>query len=255
MNNYQHQPLPVPADPEELHMGHFGAILFCALFLVSLAWMKSGFHFVLRPSVQTPVKMYTYDDAKAEVLAENGSSASDFAGSSNSDQSNQIAMLDPSMSVGAVLGASTGTADSVIPPASQYLTPELLNSITIKEIATSSFDSVRQYKEDVDSVENDDGLAGIMVDLTSQDKTVMKNLSAKINKLMTDLLLVSVPTDLVKFHKVKLLYYSSLKGMADGYAGVQGAPDPQDMGIEVFSLEDYLNNMKSSLLTTYGLPF
>ena len=245
------QTLPEAKKLQVLHIGHFGVILFCALALVSLAWMKSGFNFVLRPGDQPAVPKYTYEQAQAEVLAENGNS---LPAADNPD-ANQLAMLDPSLSSGAVLGASTGTEDSVIPPAEQLITPEILNIIPVKEIATSSFDSVRQYKEDTDSIENDDNLAGIMVDLTSQDSTVMKNLGVKIDKLITDLLQVKVPTDLVRFHKVKLLYYSELKELADGYAGVEGAQNPQDVGMDIFSLNDYLSNMKSSLLTSYGLSF
>jgi hypothetical protein len=245
---------------QHFHAGHIGAVALGAAVLIFMTWMKSGFDLHLKNHDATG-PLLTYEQARAEVLAENGITNAATYASANASSTEQLAMLDPSLGMGSVLGASTGTPISTdtlaseIPAAEQLLTPQILNGIPVKVLATTSQESVIQYQSDVDAVEAADNVATVMANLTSQDAKALNDTAHSIEVLLQDLLQVDVPQDLVKYHRVKLLYYNELRQLAQAYAGDQGARDSQDLGLEILSLTDYLNNLKQDIFNKYGVQF
>lgn len=255
MNIESGQTAEVAQNYSGIHFGHLGIVMLCAIVLIFTAWMKSGFNFILSPGSEPITKILTYDQAMAQVLAEAGESPQSSIADGSGSNSNQLAMIDPMLSDVAVLGTSTGTLDTVIPSGDQVLTPEILNNIKVTVIATTSLEAIKKYKDDLEFVENQDGAASIIADLTSQDSALLKTDADKITQLLVDLLQVEVPAPLADYHKVTLLYYTELRELALGYSGDVNARDPKDVGLEIFPITDYLENAKSNLLSKYGLQF
>lgn len=229
--------------------GHIATIAVCALALAGIGFMKNGFNFSLSKASSGEIKPYTYEMALAEVESQ-GSSSGEHSADENR---NQLAMLDSNFSEGSVLGASTGTLDSVIPDAQDTLTPEVLAPIKINLLPNTTTESLKQYVEDVRAVELQDEADVILSNLNSDDKKLLEETAKKVIPLVQDLLLVPVPKALEEYHKIKMIYYLQLSNLAEGYAGVVNAPDPKETGMQVFSVTERLSKIQSEISDKYGV--
>lgn len=229
--------------------GHIATVAVCALVLVGIGFMKNGFNFSLTKASSAEVKPYTYEMALAEVQA----GSVDGQGTTEEENRNQLAMLDSNFSEGSVLGASTGTLESVIPDAEETLTAEVLAPIKINVLSYTSEESLKQYAEDVRAIEIQDEADMILASLNSDDKMLLQDTAKKVIPLVEDLLLVPVPKALEEYHKIKMIYYLQLSNLAEGYAGVANAPDPKETGMQVFSVMERLSKIQSEILATYGV--
>jgi hypothetical protein len=232
---------------EHFHYGHVGVIALCAVVLMFLTFMKSGFKL---PQKAQPVKQYTYEQAKAEALAE-------VTGSTNpvipeEDQS-QFAMLDPNSHQGAVLGASVGTEDPILPDMEIELTDEVLSQIGINIINETTPQLVAQYKENFSLIEMQGNADLILLELGSEDKEVLKEAPEQIQNLIIDLVQMEVPSELAKYHRVNLLYYAALKSLAEGYLEIPDAPDPKETGMRVLSIKDFADRIKNDIFNKFGI--
>ncbi len=239
---------------QPIHWGHLALIVGAALVLVFVTFMKNGFHFSLKATASTTAKPYTYamalKDAHAELaISDTGTDASE----DSSTTAEQLAMIDPMLDQGAVLGASTGTLDSVIPDAADIISPDQLSQIKIKLLDTTSSTQIAKYKDDVAAVESAYSTETILTELQSEDSAMLKKISGQIQPLISALLGVSVPKDLAEYHRYKILYYAELSVLADGYAGVANAADPQDTGMNVFSISDKMTKLSADIEAKYGV--
>lgn len=228
---------------------HIATVALCAFALAGIAFMKSGFHFSFAMKQQVAEKQFTYEMALAQVQSETGV---DVSPTQNQDRE-QLAMLDSNYSEGSVLGASTGTLDSVIPDAALTLTPEVLAPIKIKLLSYTDKSSLEKYVEDVRTVEIQDGADVILANTNTDDKNILQENAKQVLPLVQDLLLVEVPKDLEEYHKLKMIYYLQLSNLSEGYAGVKNAPDPKETGMQIFSLMERLTKIQSDIETKYGV--
>ena len=88
---------------ESVNFGHLGIIALCALLLIFTAWMKSGFNFALGQNGVSRVPVVTFDQSKAEAVAQ-APAPTDPNGTVLNEQ---LATVDPGNFGGSVLGAST----------------------------------------------------------------------------------------------------------------------------------------------------
>lgn len=233
---------------EHLHFGHIGAITLCALVLVFSSWMKTGFSLSGFKSDKSSAH-YTYAEARSEALAEAGIGEKT---DQNNQDLNQLAMLDP-LNSGSVLGASTGTQDSVLPSVNEILTPQILNSIPVKYSTSTGADAILNYKRNVEAVESEAGIETILSNLNSEDPKVLLAGSKMVEPLVAALSQVEVPKEVGDYHKIKIYYYLELSELADGYAGVKGVADPKQTGLNIFSLMQKLNDIASDIQAKYGV--
>lgn len=244
---------------EHFNFAHLGIVVFCSVLLLGMSWLKNPELFAWLGSAAQAPGLYTYEQAQKEVFAQmsdyDRQTLAQTVNGENSQMSGELAMIDPNFSGGSVLGASTGTNDTIIPEAKQVLTEEVLNLIPVNFSVSSSPENAKKYKDDLDFAENQNGASAVLEDVNSQDKKVLTDASKKLELLLQDLMQISVPADLVEYHKVKLLYYSELKQLAEGYAGLEGARDPQDVGFELLPLKDYFSTASDELYKKYGLRF
>lgn len=253
-------PIPVPPHvtaPQKngadvLRLGHLASVLAVAVFLLGVSWMKNPEIFSVFSKKSAP-RLYTYEQAVAEtsgssMLAENSSAA-------NEDVTEQLAQADPAIGEGRVLGASTGTEDSVVPQAEQMLTPEILNQIKVREISTSSPQAVKNYFEELSNVSYENGLAEVMTYISGSGNDTPAVMEEKVQKLVQAILAIEVPTPVVKYQKVNILYIAQLRQMILANAGNTDAGSAEDIGMSILSLNNYLEQLKADLLQKYQTTF
>src|SRR5579885_718977 len=98
---------------EHFHWGQVGVIALCAVFLIGITFMRNGLRLSPVPASTEAQSQLTYEQAQAQVIAENPNlsllaNASAAEVGPNSPTQQQLALVDSgSSSGGAVLGAST----------------------------------------------------------------------------------------------------------------------------------------------------
>lgn len=234
----------------QIHGGHLALIALCAVLLVGVTFMKNGFTLHIK-NTTAPVKRVTYEQVRNEVLASFPDAGSQLA---QDDKKNldELALLDPSFQEGQVLGTSTGTLDA-IPQAEQVLTPEVLNMIPVYAQASTTEASVWEYINSVNEILANENALAAVGDLASQDIPTLKTIQPKLDKVIVQLLQLKVPTGLLTYHRAQVLYYAELVQLAQAYTGEKGARDPQDVGVEVLTLKEFLDKSLSEIQTHYGV--
>ena len=239
------------ANKQHLNFGHFGAIMLCALVLVFVSWMKSGFHFDFAPSAQSAAPSLTYEQAEAQAVAEvGGSPASNVADAGQT--ADEVAMLDPSSQNGSVLGTSTDDS-ALFPPADDIITPAMLDQIKIKAIPDSGADAVTAYSEKVTYVESTFNSLGLLADLNSEDQATLKTAGANANQIVAALGQIPVPNELVQYHKLKMMYYTTIGYLAKNFSGETTNLSVENLSTLMFSLSEKLDALESDMMTKYNV--
>ena len=241
--------LPMKEKEEKVHFGHVGIIALCAAFLIFATWMKSGFNLSLRPIAQSSSagQVLTYEQAKAEVLAQMGPAPT--TDGSVTDQ--QLALVDPVNHGGEVAG--TSTAEQVFPSADQMVTPEMLDQIKIKTTDVSNADTIKTYSDRVAFVEAQYNALGILSDLNNQDSTTLKNVDITTKAIVSNLAQIPVPKELVTYHKIKMMYYTTLGYMAQAFSGENKNIDLERLSSILFSLTEKLDSIQGEIMTNYNV--
>lgn len=233
---------------EHFQWGHVGAIALCAIFLVSITVMKNGFSF----SENNSVKQYTLSDALSEVEKERGGSLSPENDNGYAEASAKLAEINPTDSSGQVLGASTDF-EKEIQNASSLLTPGRLSQIRVS--VTNNYDEgyIQRYTDYLNNIELEDGKDFIFANLNSTDVDSLNqatNLSAKI---IADISSMTVPAPMEKFHKLKILYYTSLLTIMQIKAGNISTDELSNTATSLFGILDQLGSEQAALNTKYNI--
>lgn len=237
-------------NQQSLHFGHIGIIAFCAMVLIALTFIKGGFHFSLGSANPSFSNALTYEQAKQETFAVMGSAPNIQAGSSQAQ--NQIAMLDPNLQQGSVLGTSTGVSD-LFPAAETVFTPDVLGQIKINLQKNSGPDSVQIYANQISALEADSDVLSMISDLNSDDAKILAAIPDKTKKMVEALAKISVPSDLAEYHRLKMVYYTTFGNLATNLSGQQGLSDTDSATTLFFSLTDRLERIRTEILNKYNL--
>ncbi len=234
------------AKQKSLHLGHLGLILFCALLLTGITFMKGGFKLSFNKNTDTQITKYTLEQARQEVAGENGSVVN------GDDTLSQLALIDPDLGQGSVLGASTEDL-GMFPPAEEIFTSETLSVIKVKLLPDTNIESVKRYAQDIISVESQGGVLELISSINSSDPRILQSAPEKAAQIVAMLAQVKVPGELEEYHKLKMIYYIALGDVAANLDGTSenGAFDAAATGL--FSLIDKLERIKLDVANKYGV--
>ena len=235
---------------DKLDFGHLGIVVSCAAFLLFITVMKSGFVLPWNMEAQADAKpILTLEEAKRQAVAKNNIDQN--FNSSSAQDNNQLALLDPNLNRSAVLGVST--EELQFPAAEEIFTKESLDAIKIKSAVATTKESVQKYAEQVLLIESYFDVSSLLTDINSDDITVLKQVPKKAKVLVANLGQVEVPTEVVEYHKLKMIYYTTLGRIADIFSGEEKQYDLQTASSALFSLMEKLDRIKNTIITAYGV--
>lgn len=231
---------------QSLHFGHVAIVLGCAVFLLSISYMKSGFNFNL--AKKQSIKKYTYAEAKAKAIAQVG-----LPSNYGSESKSQLAILDSDFGTGQVAGASINAlGDLGIPSADESWTKEELSMIPIKIISDNSSAAFEKYRDSMEAVEINYDLAYIMLALNSDDKAVLKQAGKKAEELVKAALTVEVPSNLSELHRFKNIQFMEMGLLAKSLSGENVGTEPQELSSEIFSVMEKIGRLKTDIFEKYN---
>ena len=225
-------------DPKHhVHFGHIGIIALTAFMLFAVVFMKNGFHVLANDNASNVVQV-SYSDVKNKVDADVNRNFR--TGTENSNA--QLAMLDPTLNKGAVLGAST--EDVVI-------SDEALTKIKLKISNQAGSSAIKKYADNVLYVETANGATDLIMGLNSTDKNTLLSLPAQSKKLVGSLAQIEVPKELEQYHKFKMIYYITLGEIAKGFSEPSPTENLQVASQAMFSLLEKIDTIKASIFSKY----
>lgn len=246
------------APAEHFSYGQLGAVFMCALVLGFVSLMKNGFELPWKQEAQA-VKTLTYEEARGQVLAKYGmpeENSNQYAEAEIKKSSDQLAMIDPSLVAGAVLGESTGTIESMldIPPAEQIFTEDILKQIPVNTIADGGPELVQNYADNLLEIESQYDTVGMLQVLAGgESQGALKQVSEDSLYLIANLSLMEVPKDLETYHKFKILFYGALGTAANFYDDAESTPGMDQISSELFSIKSKLDALREEVLKKYNV--
>lgn len=238
--------------------GHFGLIALCLALLLTFSVVKGNLSWSSLVNVVHSIQaaapephVMTYDEA-AQVAANQApaASATDDSQALQQAQQQQLAQVDPSLGdSGQVLGAST----DALPSIDQMFTEQKLSAIQLSLIQNATPTQRQQYATQVKFVESYYGTGTLLSALTTQDKDQLTQAEQGYANIITELGQIKVPTEFEQYHKLKMIYYSTLMAMANSMAGNDPNADMSTAGTIFFGLNDKLNTMAADLSSRYGV--
>ncbi len=235
---------------QHFSLSNLGLIFLVSVFVLSLAVFKNGFMNPFAKKTSTKVENFTYEQAKAQALKE-----VEIEAKKDNDKKleEQLALLDTDFKSGQVLGAATNTLDTVFDETATPIPDEILNSIPVRATDKNNFEGITKYVSDFSDAEMEFDAMGILVSLNSQAATEVKNAQSKVEELCKVLLQLEVPSELAKYHKLKMLYYVELGALAQSYANEPGAQAADSISEQIFSISNELNKEHDRIFKKFGV--
>ncbi len=230
----------------ELHWGHLAMIGGFAFILVSVMVLRGEINLnPFRAKADSP-KGLTYEEVKAQVAMEMGES------SSNLDAiDSQIAMVDPSSGDhGSVLGMTTGL--NISDPIDKVFPPELMEQLVLITTNDNSPESYRLYSEKVVFIEAENSMVGALLAINSDDPEKLLQARENTRKMVGMMKSVEVPTELVEYHRLKMVYYVTLGEIAQSLTG-DNQVDINQSAKNLMSIMDRLGAIKNEVYIKHKL--
>lgn len=191
------------------------------------------------------VEMLTYEGVRDEILAERGGV---ITPQTDAEAEAQFALLDRSLDNGQVLGESIGIG--TIPPAEQIFSRDQLDLITLS-IEETTKESVEKYSERLLNVESQESATSLMANLNSSDPEILNKTRDQAMEIISNLKSLTVPSELVDFHRYKMIYYQSLSSMASSFAQNTLDTNFENTSKIFFSITSKLEESKSKIQDQY----
>lgn len=243
---------PIQTKKDHFHFGHLGIILACAVLLVGVSFFKNGFNFKSAQKARADgnQQILTYDQAKAQVDATTGLEEKAAEQQLDQDVQSKVALLDPGQGNGQVLGTSTDLS-GMFPKAQDVFTPDVLSVIKIKQTNDDTKEAMQKYAEQVLNIESRLNSFQLLADLNSSDTKILSQINNKAKLVIQNLGQLSAPPGAGEFHRMKILYYTTLGNIGANLAGEKGVTD-MDNGITLlFSVTERLEDLKQQIFANY----
>lgn len=234
---------------EGFNLNHFLLIFVSAVMLVGFLFLRGDLHlsaFSLYSSSAENSSPLTYEQVKAEVEKANQAEEVDPL------TKEVIAMLDPANAGGSVLGVSTEDLIQ-FPKAEDLVASEQLRQMPVKIISESGKEAVEKYFGWLTVVETKYNILDLLASLNSTDDAVLKNAKTRSEEVVKVLSGLSVPEELVDFHRFKYLYFLTLGKVALALTADAKPENLLGQTQILFSLTDKLERMKQDFNQKYNL--
>ncbi len=164
----------------------------------------------------------------------------------------QLALIDPTLNEGSVLGA---LSEEVLnyPKAEELFPASVLESVEIRKIEDTDKASMELYATKILFIESLVDALGIYGGLNSTDDASLADAAQQANQMVAELANVEVPKPLWEYHRLKMMYYKTLANFADIFSGITDDSEIENQGPILFSLTDRLERIKAEVSNTYGV--
>jgi len=190
----------------------------------------------------------TYEDVLSEV-ERSGVSSGD---SRLDDIRAQLALIDPNLNEGDVLGAVSNEIINY-PKAEELFSEALLEDIEIKKTDVNDEQSIELYGTKILFIESQVDAMAIYGGLNSTDPTALADASAQANHMVVELAVVEVPKPLWEYHRLKMMYYKTLANFGDIFSGIKDEAEIENQGPILFSLTDRMERIKRDIANKYSV--
>ncbi|MBI3232413.1 MAG: hypothetical protein HYZ51_05070 [Candidatus Doudnabacteria bacterium] len=241
---------------EHIHFGHLGAVVFCAVFLIAIAFLKGGYKvFQNQAGDKTQkAKTLTYQGAEAQsekTLAEENksvSSSNDLAGKNYQ----QLSIIDPNFGQGEVLGLNTNEALETLgyPDPKEIFAQGILDSFPVKMVNDGSEQAIENYKFEIDSPEIQNSVVALLASLSQDNST---ELETQRDEVLNALLAVEVPSPLVEYHKLNLLYYFFIVEAYKNNLVPDGTQKADNTDAALVVIPQRMSQIKKDIQTKYNI--
>jgi len=238
--------------------GHFMLIAACIVALLGFAflrgdvtWAKLTSNLPLLHAASTQ-PLVTYDQALAQAKQQLGmdNALPAQSGVVANQQKSDVALLDASSTAGSVLGAST----EPLPSVDELFTQEKLDAINVNSTPVTNQQTVQDYFNNITVVEINYNAPVLLSAFAAQNSDVLSKTHDAYLQMIADLRGIPVPAGLVTYHKMKLVYYSTLASLADSMSsGDSGRSDSILAGNLYFELSGKVDQMETQLKAQYGI--
>ena len=227
-------------------MTHIGLIAFVAFGLIFFTLLKGDFKLSpLISKASNANKSLTYEQAKQDAIKKFGQPQ----GSINEELSKQLASINPSSENGKVLGESIGLTPV---PADKLFTKSLLDQIDVATTTSNDLPTITEYNTNLLHIEAANNVLALYSALNSSDVTEMKNAGLQALTVVAQLKGMVVPTNVLEYHKYKILYYTTFSQLAETLAGNKNY-DLEIITNEIFSITDKLSSLRKQILNSYNI--
>ncbi len=234
--------------------GHYGMIAFTVAAVVMLSFIQGPltlenlfkFQFT-QADLEQDIEMSVQEailKAESEVPGvsyESNEKVAEF-------KREQLSLLDPSFGEGSVLGLSTEAQASI----DHILSNETVNQIPINAVPDSE-KSLEEYVSKSKVIESYYGSLELLGILSTQDRAAVAKTLPYYQSIIGELQQLPVPQTLSRYHRVKLLYYTTIMTMASNVAGDANTEDRSAAGILFFEIGNELETLKLQLGQQLGV--
>lgn len=230
----------------EVHLSHLSVIGVFAFVLLSVLAMRGEINLNPFRASANKTEVLTYEEAKAQVAMEMGESNINFDA-----MSNQLAMVDPTAGDrGAVLGMTTSL--NISDPIEKVFPPELMNQLVLITTQDNSPESYRLYSEQIVLIESENGMVTTLLAINQDDPEQLLQARENTRKMVGMMKSVEVPTDLVEYHRLKMVYYVTLGEIAQSLSG-DNQVDINQSAQNLMSIMDRLGAIKNEFYIKHKL--
>lgn len=191
--------------------------------------------------------MLTFEEVRAQALAVNSSTTDTTASDAEAEQ--QMALLDRSLDQGQVLGDDIGIG--AIPSAEDLYSDDVLNTIPIQSVVPTSAKSVEEYSNRLAFIQNYYNTTEMFANLNGSSSELINKTIADTENVIASMDKIPVPSELVKYHRYKVLYYRTLASIGRAFNG--GEEDLGESSRTLFSLMNEMTNVENWVNKEYKI--
>lgn len=226
--------------------GHVHLLLIAFAIFGILIMAKTDINFnTLFAQADDEQKMLTFEDVRDQALAQSTTLDTTLT----QDEQDQLALLDRSLDNGQVLGEAVGIGS--IPNAEELYSSEQMNSIPIQSTVVSNWQTVEQYANRLLRIESYYNTTEMFANLNSSDNQLIADTTTKAQAISNDMAKIPVPTDLVEYHRYKVMYYRALAAIGNTFTTQEG--DLNNQTKVLFSLTNKITGIEGWVKNEYQI--
>lgn len=239
----------------QFNFSQLALVFVCAFFLVGITFLKDGFSVKNLAKIKTEkTKTLTYEEVKQQIEKENKPKLDEALAKIGADSQEQLAILDPA-AAGQVLGANTNNSDDFFVNPEEIFSQDVMEAIKISSVVSSTPENIKSYAGKIILIENSLNSLEILANLNSDDKEVLNKNSAKAKAVILALSKLSVPEELVEYHKYKMLFYLSISRLSEVMSGKRGSEEVDSTTQIFFGAMQKIESIQENIYQKYQISF
>lgn len=235
---------------------HLGLIAISIVLLSVATFMRGGFTLGAFSfnKAESAEQGLTYEQAKEQaqkIVAEKYAGIGSNTEAQSQLTQQQLAEVDPNYGEGAVLGTSVDSQGNI--DVDNLLSSQTMQALQIFTYETQDRLQLNYYGTQVSEIENKNGALLLFSALSSREQSSLQRAASGYKTIAAELQAMQVPTQFEQYHRMKLVYYSSLATMAESMASEGPGEQAATAASLFFALNEKIANLGAQLETELGV--